>query len=261
MDKKIIAFFVILIIVVLILLIGFAGPKKNKKKVNETTPNFHNISNIISGPPRNNGTSQKSNFSGPVFDRPAPKVNEKIYFRKNGIITSESITELSSQSSYVKYSTPDDEVIDVTPFLPAQFTTSLTGDDWKDSRNRSKPESICKKTLQKIYGVKFSTVRPKWLRNPLTNRPMELDCYNDECKVAVEYNGVQHYKWPNFTRQTKQQWLDQVERDRLKVDICDKNDVYLITVPYNIPHDLIPDYINYYLPHNVERRQKFGMDE
>ena len=30
-----------------------------------------------------------------------------------------------------------------------------------------------------------------------TGKSLELDCYNVEYGVALEYNGIQHYKFPN----------------------------------------------------------------
>ena len=36
--------------------------------------------------------------------------------------------------------------------------------------------------------------------------------------------------------------------------MCDVNGVYLITVPYNVPHDKIKSYIQYYLPENYHQR-------
>lgn len=125
--------------------------------------------------------------------------------------------------------------------------------EYKNARV-SKGEKICKQVLEEIYGKKFITVRPNFLKNPETNRNLELDCYNHELKIAVEYNGVQHYVWPNFTGQTKEEFTKQLRRDKFKVEQCDKNGVYLITVPYNVPHNMIKDYIIYYLPENVEKR-------
>src|SRR5690606_25997188 len=92
----------------------------------------------------------------------------------------------------------------------------------------SRGERLCCQTMERIYGVPFSSVWPDWLLNPETGETLELDCYNDELKIAVEYNGEQHYKWPNFTNQTYQQFLNQVRRDTLKLDLCDRNGVYLI---------------------------------
>lgn len=121
-------------------------------------------------------------------------------------------------------------------------------------RRISKGERICREVLEDIYKKPFPCVRPNFLKNPETKRNLELDCYNEELKLAVEYNGIQHYKWPNFTGQTKEAFIKQVRRDRYKVDTCDANGVYLITVPYNVPHDRIRDYILYYLPENYNQR-------
>lgn len=124
----------------------------------------------------------------------------------------------------------------------------------KRGRFVSKGEKKCCDTLERIYGAKFTSTWPTWLRNPETNRTLELDCYNDDLKIAVEYNGIQHYKWPNFTNQSYQEFINQVRRDTLKANLCDKHGVYLITVPYNVPHDKIPAYITSYLPETIRKR-------
>lgn len=123
---------------------------------------------------------------------------------------------------------------------------------------RSKGEAICCQTLEQIYGVPFDRIRPNWLKNPETGMNLELDCYNDDLRLAVEYNGIQHYVWPNFTGQSYEDFVKQVRRDRFKVDTCDANGVYLITVPYNVPHELIPRYIQWYLPEAVAARREIS---
>lgn len=118
----------------------------------------------------------------------------------------------------------------------------------------SRGERICCQTMTNIYGVPFTSQYPDWLWNPETGKQLELDCYNDELKIAVEYNGEQHYKWPNFTNQTHQEFINQVRRDEFKMDVCDRNGVYLIVVPYTIPHDNIPAYIMAHLPETIQKR-------
>lgn len=120
--------------------------------------------------------------------------------------------------------------------------------DTNDSKFISKGEKICCKTLETIYGVPFKSARPEWLINPETGRRLQLDCYNDKIKIAIEYNGEQHYKWPNFTGQTYEQFINQVRRDMLKAELCERNGVYLITVPYSVPYDEIPSFIAQRLP-------------
>lgn len=118
----------------------------------------------------------------------------------------------------------------------------------------SRGERLCCETMEKIYGVPFVSTWPDWLRNPETGEKLELDCYNDELKIAVEYNGEQHYKWPNFTNQSYQHFINQVRRDTLKLDLCDKNGVYLIVVPYNVPYGNIPSFITSHLPETIRKR-------
>jgi hypothetical protein len=120
----------------------------------------------------------------------------------------------------------------------------------------SRGERLCCRTMKQIYGVPFVSTRPDWLINPETGRKLELDCYNDELKIAVEYNGEQHYKWPNFTNQTYQEFINQVRRDTLKVNLCDRNGVYLISVPYNVSSENIPTFIMSHLPETIQKRLK-----
>lgn len=112
----------------------------------------------------------------------------------------------------------------------------------------SKGQKICKETLEFLYDEKFKTVRPNFLANPKTGRCMEIDCYNERLKIGLEYDGIQHYVWPNFTGQSETDFLKQRQRDRLKNIICAKNGVHLIRVSYKVPFAAIPDYIKMKAP-------------
>ena len=118
----------------------------------------------------------------------------------------------------------------------------------------SKGERLCCQTMERIYGVPFKSVWPNWLINPETKRKLELDCYNEELQIAVEYNGEQHYVWPNFTNQSQEEFISQVRRDELKMELCNRNGVYLIVVPYTVPHNKIADYIMAHLPEAIQKR-------
>jgi len=122
-------------------------------------------------------------------------------------------------------------------------------------KKRSKGEQKCKEAIEEIYGKPFYTIRPDFLKNPETKRNLEIDLYNDSIRVGVEYNGASHYYWPNYTGQSKEDFIKQVRKDKFKVDMCDKHGIYLISVPYNVPLDKIKEYITYYLPENVRKRE------
>lgn len=113
------------------------------------------------------------------------------------------------------------------------------------NKNLSKGEQLCRQVIQDIYGVPFYCVRPIFLKNPETGRNLELDLYNDDLKLAIEYNGQSHYVFPNNFHKTEEEFINQVRRDQFKLEMCDKNGIYLITVPYHIPleYESIKNYI------------------
>lgn len=113
---------------------------------------------------------------------------------------------------------------------------------------RSKGEQICCEVMQKIYGKPFTSVRLNCLKNPETGCNLEIDCYNDELKLGVEYNGVQHYIYPNHFHNSKEVFLAQVRRDQYKVEACERAGIYLITVPYTVELPKIEEYILTQLP-------------
>lgn len=120
----------------------------------------------------------------------------------------------------------------------------------------SKGEKICREVMERIYGVEFKNIRPDWLKNPETGCNLELDCYNENLKIAVEYNGKQHYEWPNFTNQSQEQFEKQLRRDKFKKERCVRNEVKLITVPFEIPHNEIPAFIVSRLPEKIQKYVK-----
>lgn len=118
----------------------------------------------------------------------------------------------------------------------------------KSFKQRSKGETICKDYLEKKFKVPFVSERPDWLKNPLTGSNLELDLYNKDLKLAVEYNGIQHYKFPNRYHTTEDQFEDQKIKDRLKEQMCKDQGVDLIVVPYDLKDYDIPIHIYKNLP-------------
>ena len=124
----------------------------------------------------------------------------------------------------------------------------------KKTKAESKGESECRRILEEIYGRKFPSSRPDFLKNPESGHNLELDGYCEDLQIAFEYNGSQHYNFPNWIHKSRDEFDKQVRRDQYKIQACDRSGVYLITVPWTIPHNLIRDFIIYYLPENVQKR-------
>lgn len=100
----------------------------------------------------------------------------------------------------------------------------------------SSGERECRRVLQKIFNKPFKNCRPDFLLNPVTGGRfnLELDCYEESLKLAVEYNGVQHYKYVPYFHKNKEAFYNQMYRDDMKRRICRENRVNLIEVPNTV---------------------------
>ena len=113
-----------------------------------------------------------------------------------------------------------------------------------DNKGDSKGEIECRKVLQDIFKRPFNKIRPEFLRNTVTGQHnLELDCYNNELKIAVEYNGIQHYKYTPFFHKNNEAFLNQKYRDYMKRQLCKENGITLIEVPYTVKLSDIRSYI------------------
>lgn len=227
-------FWVVLIIIILVL-IWFFGRNKKEEPFIGLKPLYQNY------PKTKKEEVQLEKEIGIKSSISLP--SRQVFASRDATTTLESVSAPRTKRTLAE--------IDETPQLPE----GITPDKWKDSGKESKGEKECRRVLQEIYGVPFNKIRPKWLRNPKTNYPMELDGYNEELKIGFEYNGEQHYKYPHRFHKNMQEFVDLVERDNVKLDICDREGVYVITVPYNVKLEEIASYIRYYLPDVVAARE------
>ena len=102
----------------------------------------------------------------------------------------------------------------------------------KRGRSTSAKEEKARKILTKIYNKSFPPIRPNFLKNPTTGKNLEIDCYNDELKLGVEFNGIQHSKYtPHFHRNTGE-FLYQVAKDDFKANKCKMLNITLIQIPH-----------------------------
>lgn len=121
----------------------------------------------------------------------------------------------------------------------------------------SKGEVECKRVLEKIFfPKKFDKARPDFLRNPVTggNFNLELDCYNKDLKLAVEYNGKQHYEYIPYFHRNKDAFTNQKYRDDMKRRMCKDERIILIEVPYSVEIEKIESFLK------TELRKNFNLD-
>ena len=100
----------------------------------------------------------------------------------------------------------------------------------------SKLESFTRKKLEEMFQRPFPKIRPDFLNNPVTGgkNNLEIDCYNDELKLAVEVQGAQHYKFIPYFHKSYEAFLNQKYRDELKRRMLKDNGIFLIEIPYNM---------------------------
>lgn len=113
----------------------------------------------------------------------------------------------------------------------------------KSKRVPKKFETECRRVIESIYNLPFSSVRPNFLKNPKTGKNLELDMYNPQMKLAIEYQGAQHRIYTPFFHKQYSDFLDQVERDNYKKKRCMEEGIDLICVPDTVKYEDIGSYI------------------
>lgn len=107
--------------------------------------------------------------------------------------------------------------------------------DIGDRHFRSVGEELCCKIFEEYLERQvLVNRRPNFMRNPETGRNLELDVYDPITKVAIEYNGVQHYEPTAHFNMDRDSVNKQAERDVIKAKLCKDNGIKLIVVPYTV---------------------------
>ena len=114
------------------------------------------------------------------------------------------------------------------------FDNIKNKNQWCPDCSKSKSEKLCREIIEDLTQEKFPSVRPDFLKHDKTGYNLELDGYCEKLQLAFEYHGEQHYKYfPNhFHKKGKYQFEEQKERDKLKIELCIKNNIKLIIIPY-----------------------------
>lgn len=132
------------------------------------------------------------------------------------------------------------------------WSTSYTYDFSKPKKKKKKRvvkessgEKECRKVLQYLFKKPFKNTRPDFLRNPVTggNYNLELDCFEPSLRLAVEYNGAQHYKYIPYFHKNKEAFLNQKYRDDMKRRMCKQEGICLIEVPNTVKKEEIYNYL------------------
>lgn len=105
----------------------------------------------------------------------------------------------------------------------------------KRGPTESKGELECRMAAESLTGKPFPKARPSFLQNYVTSgHNLELDCYNAELGIGIEYNGQQHYHYTPYFHRNRDAFDNTRYRDDLKQRLCNQAGVRLIVVPYTV---------------------------
>jgi len=95
-------------------------------------------------------------------------------------------------------------------------------------------ERYSRELLNIMFNEEFIICRPDWLKNPKSNRSLELDMYCENLNLAFEYQGEQHYKFIERFHRTIETFHEYQKRDKFKVYKCKEQGIKLLHIPFNI---------------------------
>lgn len=103
----------------------------------------------------------------------------------------------------------------------------------KQRSDTSVSANICFDIISKILNEKYELeVYLDGLINYKTGNKLRLDCYFRKSNIAIEYNGIQHYKYIPFFHRGINTLEYQNYKDSIKKEYCNKKGIKLIIVSY-----------------------------
>lgn len=130
---------------------------------------------------------------------------------------------------------------DDMPSQPQLLRTPITKKPSKGKKLKFEPR--CREIFERIFKRKFPSIRPDWLKNPITKYNLELDGYCPSLKLAFEYDGEQHSKYNKRFHKNIKEFEYQVKKDSFKTLKCKQLGIRLIRIPYFIEFDDLERYI------------------
>lgn len=97
----------------------------------------------------------------------------------------------------------------------------------------SKFETKCKNIIEEYFGETFiSSYRPDFLKNPETKRNLEIDLFDEKRRICYEFQGIQHFCYPNIFHKSMNDFIAQVRRDDFKIKRLQSLNFTVIRIPY-----------------------------
>lgn len=91
------------------------------------------------------------------------------------------------------------------------------------------------KIIDTLQNMQISFVTQKTFEgciNPDTNKKLRFDFYLPDYNCCIEYDGEQHFYYTNYGWNTKKQYEKTIYLDNIKQKYCERNNIFLIRIPY-----------------------------
>jgi hypothetical protein len=89
-----------------------------------------------------------------------------------------------------------------------------------------------------LFKSQYHIKLPRGIRKT-NNAYIDFMVFKDNKRIAIEYNGEQHYKFSNYFHKTYDKYLEQRKRDIAVKDWCNKRDITFLEIPYTWTDDEI----------------------
>jgi hypothetical protein len=104
---------------------------------------------------------------------------------------------------------------------------------------QSKGELEVRKYLEEKYKKLY--VSQKTFKDCKDKSLLKFDFFIEKYKIAIEYQGIQHYKETYYTKND----IEGIKRrDNIKKEYCKNNNIFLIEIPYTIKLKEVSNYLN-----------------
>jgi hypothetical protein len=117
-------------------------------------------------------------------------------------------------------------------FIPIREKQVMYGNGKQKSIriNQASFENKIRRILQNHFQKEFKKVRLNCLKNPLSGRNLEIDIYNEDLKLGLEFNGIQHSQYTPYFHKSYKDFENGIIRDLIKAKLCKENGIKLITI-------------------------------
>ncbi|WP_144532135.1 zinc-ribbon domain-containing protein [Bacillus paranthracis] len=102
---------------------------------------------------------------------------------------------------------------------------------WCGYCHRKLNEQKCRFIFESFFDKEFPS---RW---DVLGNGYELDGYNEELKLAFEFQGIQHYKKSSFFHRKQGDFEAQIIRDNDKREMCKRLGILLLEIPHNFVKD------------------------